>query len=398
MKNDFAIAAMLIAIEALVLLGSRSRLVSRVYNVLPSVFWIYLIPGLAAAAGLIHYDPQQKPEAPVFALSSELLLPAALVLLLLSVDLPALLRLGRTGMVIMLAGSVGIIVGGPLVILLLGHWMPPKIWLGLGALSACWIGGTANMVAVKEAVGTPNDIYSLMQIMDTVLSYSWMGLLVALSSLRRRFDHWNRSDGGLLEDLGRRMAGVQASAGRLTLRGLPVLFAVAAAGSAVAYHTAERLPAIPGFASLPSWRIILASVVGVLLSLTRLRRLEALGSTRLGYILLFFVLATFGAKADFSRIGEMPVLLLAGVIWLAIHGSILVLASRLLRTPMFLAATASQANVGGPVSAPVVAEAYLPGLASVGLLMAIVGAILGTFLGLLCTQLCYWAALVVGKA
>jgi uncharacterized membrane protein len=59
-----------------------------------------------------------------------------------------------------------------------------------------------------------------------------------------------------------------------------------------------------------------------------------------------------------------------------------------MKAPMFLVASASQANIGGVASAPVVAEVYRPGLASVGLLLAILGNILGTYMGIFCAQLC----------
>jgi uncharacterized membrane protein len=84
---------------------------------------------------------------------------------------------------------------------------------------------------------------------------------------------------------------------------------------------------------------------------------------------------------------DAPILIVAGFVWIAIHGAVLVGAGRLLRAPMSLIATASQANIGGPASAPVVAEAYHRGLAAVGLLMAVLGNIVGTYAGLVCSQI-----------
>ncbi len=396
MSDSLSIAAVLLAIEAGVLLSAEHRLLRRIFNFLPTVFWIYFLPGVVVAAGAIRPGAGLKT---LFSFSLDHLLPAALVLLLLSVDLPAILRLGWRALFMMLAGSGGILIGGPLVILLLGRWLPEKIWMGFGALSGSWIGGSANMVAVKEAIGTPESMYSLMVVVDTIVAYSWMGLVIALATVKRRYDRWTLCHPRLMDDLGRRTRDVSAGAALpLSLPGLAAVFAVAFIGSAVAWHVGCALPKIPNIANESTWRIIVASTLGIVLSFTPLRRLERFGATKAGYAMLFFVLACIGARADFSRFAEVPILLLAGAVWVLIHAGVLVAASRLVRAPMFLTATASQANIGGPASAPIVAEAYQPGLANVGLLMAILGNIIGTYLGLVCSRLCYWAAFVVGKA
>jgi uncharacterized membrane protein len=82
------------------------------------------------------------------------------------------------------------------------------------------------------------------------------------------------------------------------------------------------------------------------------------------------------------------VLIAAGLTIVAVHAVVILIGARLLRAPLFLVAAASQANIGGVASAPVVAEVYHPGLASVGLLLAILGNIVGTWLGIVCAQLC----------
>jgi len=133
--------------------------------------------------------------------------------------------------------------------------------------------------------------------------------------------------------------------------------------------------------------IILVTVIGIGLSFTKVRRLEDYGASRVGYALLYLVLARIGAKANLNAIGEFPYYIVMGVVWIGVHALFLILGSRLLKAPMFFAATASQANIGGTVSAPVVAAAYQPNLAVVGLLMAVLGGILGTFLALFGTGL-----------
>ena len=78
----------------------------------------------------------------------------------------------------------------------------------------------------------------------------------------------------------------------------------------------------------------------------------------------------------------------AGLAIVVIHAGFILAAARITKAPLFLAAAASQANIGGVASAPVVAEAYQPHLASVGLLLAVLGNIVGTYMGILAGQLC----------
>jgi uncharacterized membrane protein len=151
---------------------------------------------------------------------------------------------------------------------------------------------------------------------------------------------------------------------------------------------ARQLPLIPDLITSYTWTIMIVSLIGVLLSFSPVRNLERSGATRTGYDLLYFVLTAIGAKASVASIGSALVLIAAGMVIVAVHAAVLLAGARLMRAPMFLVAAASQANIGGVASAPVVAEVYHPGFASVGLLLAILGNIVGTWLGILCAQLC----------
>jgi len=163
-------------------------------------------------------------------------------------------------------------------------------------------------------------------------------------------------------------------------------------GTIVSLYIAGRMPVVNNLVNTMTWIIIIATVLGIALSFTPIRSLESAGSSKLGFAVLYFVLASIGARASFAHIAASPILLLAGVTWIAIHAVFLLIAGRLLRSPISLAAAASQAAIGGPASAPVVAGIYNPQLAPVGLLLAVLGNIVGTFLGLCCSYLCGLAA------
>lgn len=378
------ILALLLLIEAGVLLAAERQLLPRPLRLLPPLFWIYFLPTVASAISLI------PSRSPVYGATIAHLLPASLVLLFLSVDVPAILRLGPLALGTMAASTAGIFLGAPVVLWLLGRWLPADAWSGLGALSASWMGGSANMVAVKASIDTPDAVFAQMVVVDVVAAYAWMALLMGLVRCQGQFDRWNRSRTGLLARLSR---GAMPAAGdpdtqAFPLRHLVSLALVGAGGAVLARGAALLLPELPGVVSFFTWTVLVASAVGISLSFTAARRLEAQGASRLGHALLYLVLTCIGAQADLAALTQAPLFVLAGVLWLALHGLLLLLAGRLLRAPLFLLATASQANVGGPVSAPVVAAAYQPGLAGVGLLLAVLGNVGGTYLGILCSLLC----------
>jgi uncharacterized membrane protein len=381
--NPILIIVVLISIEAIVLTLSRHQRTRRYFDLLPAVFWIYFLPMLAATFGLI------TAKSPVYGLITAWLLPASLVLLLLPVDMKAILRLGPTALAMFFIGAAGIIAGAVLSFSLFKPLIGGEFWSGFGALSASWTGGSANMIAVKEALSVPDAVFAPMVIVDTVVPYLWMGFMIAMVGLQPAFDRWNRSDRTLLDHFGEQAVKHLATSGsRRTARGILLALGVAVAGGGVAQLIARQLPQIPDMVTTYTWTIMVVTLIGILLSFSPLRALERSGATRTGYDLLYFVLTAIGAKASVASIGSALVLIAAGLLIVAVHAVVMLIGARLLRAPLFLVAAASQANIGGVASAPVVAEVYHPGLASVGLLLAILGNIVGTWLGIVCAQLC----------
>ncbi|MFB3925760.1 MAG: DUF819 domain-containing protein [Syntrophales bacterium] len=380
--DDFAVVSILLAIEAFVLVTADMRQCRRFYSFLPPMFWIYFLPMLVASAGIIPHESR------VYTFISSYFLPASLVLLLICVDIRAILRLGVVALVMMFAGSAGIIIGGPIALMIYKPWLPEGIWSGFGALSGSWIGGSANMIAIKEGIGTPDHIFFPMIVLDTIVSYSWMGLVIAFAYFQKKYDTWNRSRRVLIDELNNRISDQKNASRAIDVKSIVLLFSVAFIVSQLSSVLGRSLPEVKNVISSYTWTIIIVSLAGISLSVTRLRRLESAGASKVGYGMLYFVLASIGVRGNIFQLTSMPVLIMAGLTWLSIHAAILVAVSRLIRAPMFFVAVSSQANVGGPVSAPVVAEIYQPGFASVGVLMAVVGNITGTFLGIFCAQLC----------
>lgn len=381
--NKFILILILLSIEILVICVSGHKKFKKYFKFIPSVFWIYFLPMLFSAAGIIDS------KSPVFQALSEYLLPAALLLLLLTSDIASICKCGRTALIMMFAGSLGIMIGTPLVFFLFKNFVGTRFWSGFGALSASWIGGSANMIAVKEAIGTPEQVFLPMVVVDTVVPYVWMGILVGLAGMQHLFDKWNRSDCTIIDELVCKSSSMQLPKDQgLRFQTTLLIAAVGVLGVMVSRFVARLLPEIKDIVSFNAWTIIVISALGVLLSLTAARKLEKSGASKIGYFILYFVLASIGARAGVVNVGPVLVLIIAGFLIVFFHASVLFLTARIIRAPLFLAAVASQANIGGVASAPIIATIYRPGLASIGLLLAVCGNITGTYLGIITSQFC----------
>ncbi len=379
------VLAFLILIIGLVYwLSSKPRL-TKFFRFFTPVLWIYFLPMLATTIGVI------PAESPVYNWIRRHLLPAALILLLLSANLPTIARLGGKAMLTMLAGTFGVVIGGSIVVFLFKHSLPEGTWKGLAALSGSWIGGSHNLVAISESVSTPEALLGPIIVVDTVVGYSWMGIVIALSIFQDRFDRWAGVDRSVIDEINLRMMEInQAMRRPIMFTDLSLMMTLAFGGGCLCLELGQKLPQLGEVITSFAWTVILVTTLGLVFSFTPLSQLEYAGATHLGNFFLFLLLASIGARADLKAIFDVPLFFLAGIVWIAIHVTCLFIAGKLLKSPMFMIATASQANIGGPVTAPIVASVYQSSMAPVGLLMAVLGSILGIYAGLLCAQLCYW--------
>lgn len=383
-----AVAAVLAGTLAAVLGLSRVPALQRLFGVLPAVIWAYFVPMLLTTAGVL---PSASAAYDWF---SYALLPLALFLLMLTIDLPAIFSLGWKALAMMLVGTAGIILGGPLAYAAVGPFLgDPEAWKGFAALSGSWIGGTANMVAIQESVGL-DDLGPII-VVDTVVGYGWMGILLFLSAYQARFDRWTRADTRAIEQANATLARIDQTRRPASIETLGMILGVGFAAAVASRFVGDALPPLgtPTIVSHGTWAVLVAVTAGLALSFTPLRRLEPDGASRVGYVALYLLLTSIGAQADLAAVLDAPFYLLGGVIWLSVHIALLMLAAKLLRAPLFFVATGSMANVGGAASAPVVAGVYHPAMAPVGLLMAVAGYVLGIYGALLCAWL---LALVAG--
>jgi uncharacterized membrane protein len=350
------------------------------FTVIPPLIFAYFVPTVSTALGITPIA------SPAYDWIIRFLLPVALFLLVITIDLPALAKMGWMALVMMLAGTAGIIIGGPVAFLAVGHWLPDQAWTGLAALSGSWIGGAANMMAIAQSVGTPDSILGPIIVVDTAVGYGWMGVLLFLSAFQHRFDRWSGANTTAIEETNAHLSELQSHRHPIEVRDLAITLGLAFAAAVAAVYAGQRMPDLgdPTIISKTTWAVLFVVTGALALSLTPVRKLEEAGASKLGFMALYFLIAAIGARADLHAVLQTPMYLVAGLIWMAVHIAVLFGVARLVRAPLFFIATGSMANIGGAASAPIVAGVYHPALAPVGVLMGVSGYILGIYGALGC--------------
>jgi len=394
-QDPMFVLAVLLAALALLFAADRHPVGRRIFGVVPLLVFAYFVPALLSNLGVIPAD------SPLYGFVKRWLLPASLVLLTLSVDVPAILRLGRPAVILFLTGTATVVIGGPLAYLALGWFVPESVgaqaWKGLAALAGSWIGGGANFVAIGASVGASDATLGMMVVVDVAVANVWMAVLLWMAGREKKMDEAIGADRAALDEVREKVERFQAEVARPTnLPDLLAMVAVAFGAAAVAHAAARVLPEIGSVVSSFTWVVVIVTTVGLVASFTPLRRLEGSGASRVGSVLLYLLVAVIGAGADFRRVADAPALVAVAALWIAFHAVVLLAVRRRIRAPIFFAAVGSQANIGGAASAPIVAAAFHPALAPVGILLAVAGYVLGTYAALVAAFLLELVHGVVG--
>ena len=399
-KNDAIVFGILMGILSFVFVTSNSNHPhwKKFYKYFPALLLCYFIPSVFNSLGIISGK-----DSNLYFVASRYLLPASLVLLTISVDLPAIKRLGSKAVIMFFTGTVGIVLGGPLSILLasmiapdlVGGQGPEAVWRGFATVAGSWIGGGANQAAMKEIFDVGDSLFSAMIAIDVIVANIWMALLLYGTGIDDKINKWFDADVSSIDDLKLRMEQYKEQIMRIpetndTMRVLAIGFGI----TGIAHLGADTIaPAIKNAApelarfSLTSgffWLIVISTTFAILLSFTKLRELEGVGASRIGSIFIYILVATIGMKMDILSIFDNPSLFIIGLIWMTIHAILLIIVAKIIKAPFFFLAVGSKANVGGAASAPILASAFHPSLAPVGVLLAVMGYAIGTYGAWLC--------------
>ncbi|MFT7900574.1 DUF819 family protein [Tenacibaculum ascidiaceicola] len=391
------------------------------YKIVPGLFMAYFIPAIFTTLGVISPEWETtsaagevvKNKSQLYYVSSRFLLPAALVLMTLSIDLRAIFNLGSKALIMFFTGTVGIVIGGPIAILLISAFSPETVggagfdavWRGLSTLAGSWIGGGANQTAMLEIYKYNPAKYGGMVFVDIVVANIWMAIILIGIGKKDKIDKWLKADTSAIEDLKQRVSNFTQSVKRTpTLTDFIIMLAIAFGTVGFGHFAGAYLSDI--FASITAsmesqtwrnifsflgsnffWLISISTIAAVILSFTKAKNYEGAGASKIGSIFIYVLVATIGMKMDLTLIFDNVGLIAIGLVWMAIHAGLLILVAKLIRAPYFFLAVGSQANVGGAASAPIVAQAFHPSLATVGVLLAVFGYAIGTVGAILCTIL-----------
>ena len=406
--NDAIVLGLLMISLGFVFLTSsrKSGFWKKFYSVVPALLMCYLIPAIFNSLGIISDSTSA-----LYTVASQYFLPAALVLMTLSIDLKAIFNLGPKALIMFFTGTIGIIIGGPIAILIIsaispetvGGVGPDAIWRGLSTLAGSWIGGGANQAAMLEIYEYNPEKYGGMVLVDIVVANIWMALLLMGIGKSDKIDNWLKADTTAITQLKDKVSAYAASITRNpSLADFIVMLAIGFGAVGIAHWGANGIAdflranfdaindtksALASFSSEFFWMITIATCIGILLSFTRFKSYEGAGASKIGSIFIFFLVATIGMKMDLTMVFDNPGLIAIGLVWMTIHAVLLIVVAKMIRAPYFFLAVGSQANVGGAASAPVVAAAFHPSLATVGVLLAVFGYVIGTYGAILSTIL-----------
>lgn len=389
------------------------------YVIFPSLLMCYLLPSVFSSLNIISpewiildengkkiLNESGKPtteKSSIYFIASRFLLPAALVLMTLSIDLKAMFKLGPKALIMFFTGTVGVIIGGPIAILIVSIFSPETVggagfdavWRGLSTLAGSWIGGGANQAAMLEVYKYNQNKYGAMVLVDIVVANIWMAVLLFGIGRKETIDKWFKADNSSIEELKNRVSTYAASVTRNpTLADLMIILGIAftAVGlshwgsNSISDFLKANVEAVNDPTSFVStfgdrffWMVTFATLLGILFSFTKLKQYEGAGASKIGSVFIYILVASIGMKMDLGSVLSNPGLLIVGLIWMSIHVLLLVIVGKLIRAPFFFLAVGSKANIGGAASAPIIASAFHPSLASVGVLLAVFGYVIGTY-------------------
>lgn len=493
--NDAVVLGLLLTTLAAIFYTSSHPSFSKLYKYVPALLLCYFIPAFYNSSGLVDGEASA-----LYGVASRYLLPASLVLLCLSIDLKGILGLGPKALIMFFTATFGIVIGGPVALLLVAQLQPQllkadatllnamesgtearvllgsdnsvaqgdvllwndvlkmrvdsvynsgsggesafqtdvllrmegttdgllptleagsvvrnmnsEFWRGLSTIAGSWIGGGANQTALKEISDTPTTQFSAMVIVDVFVANLWMAFLLIGAGMTVALDRKLKADSSSIEILKKRVEDYQNSISRTaSFTDLGIIVAIGFGGVALAHLLADTIAPlfersfaaakaanpdsiVTYLSSLESkffWIIIGATIVGIALSFTKAKTYEGAGASKIGSVLLYVLVATIGMKMNlvdlYHNWNKYWAVILIGIIWMFTHITVLLIVAKIIRAPFFFVAVGSQANVGGAASAPIVASAFSPVLAPVGVLLAVLGYAVGTVAAIVCMEM-----------
>jgi uncharacterized membrane protein len=412
--NDAVVLGLLAVTLAGIFYAASLPQFKKFFTFVPSLLLCYFLPAAFNSLGIVDGEASN-----LYFVASRYLLPASLVLLCLSIDLKGIYNLGPKALIMFFAATIGIVIGGPIALWTVGQFnpevfggdSPEAMWRGLSTVAGSWIGGGANQAALKEISETMDQQFSIMLIVDVFVANLWMPFLLYGASRTEAIDKWLKADSSAVNELKAKVEEYSASIARIpSFTDLMVVVGIAFGCVAISHIVADTASVgiqdwfsgilatnpdsfVQFLSSLEKgffWIVVVATILGVALSFTKASKYEGAGASKMGSLFLYILVATIGMKMDVAALIEnwatYSSAIIIGLIWMLVHIIVLVIVARVIKAPFFFVAVGSQANVGGAASAPIVASAFSPALAPVGILLAVLGYAVGTVAAIVCME------------
>ncbi|MEA3418776.1 MAG: DUF819 family protein [Campylobacterota bacterium] len=374
-ETGFSYLALLIFLSSLIVYGEK-RYQLKLFHYLPAIVIIYFVVMLLSTFGV--WQKNSEITATYKTVKSNIL-PAMIFLMLLHADLRKIMKLGRKMLLTFFLASLSIAVGFIGMFTLFHTFFEADAWRAFAALSGSWMGGTANMVAIQGALNVPDAKMGYALLIDSIDYAIWVMILLMLVPFAHRFNRWSKADSSAIDEVGEKLSAAQGKE-PMTFHSLFLLLGISLIISALSQSLASLLP-VSDFVTIGTWVVILATIAGTIFAMTPLSRVA--GSVELGNIFLYIIVALIASRANFAELTEAPLYIIAGFVIIVIHAILMIFFAKLFKLDLFSLGVASLANIGGVASAPILAGAYSQALIPIGVLMAMMGYILGTFGGLM---------------
>ncbi len=362
---------------ALTIVYTEKKTQAKLFEYLPSIVVIYFVVMLFSTFGL-----WQKSDSvtEVYKTVKSNLLPAMIFLMLLSADMREIFKLGKKMLLTFFLASFSIALGFIGMFTLFHTYFGEESWKPFAALSGSWMGGTANMVAIQGALNLPDSAMGYTLLIDSIDYAIWVMILLALVPLAKKFNLWSKADTSVIDEVGERLALKEENKKPISFISISILILASIIVSLFAQYTAAFLPTT-SFLTITTWIVIIATLAGIIFAMTPLAKLS--GASTLANMMLYLIVALIASRANFAELTEAPLYIFAGFVIIAIHVFIMVICAKIFKLDLFSLGVASLANIGGVASAPILASAYSKALIPIGVLMAMMGYIVGTFGGLM---------------
>lgn len=389
-QNELSILLFLIVLIAGIFYLSNVQLrpFKFVFQIIPPLLFCYFLPSILVELGVIDVSNTDLNNS-----LSKVLLPFCIFYFTLGLPIKKLKTLGNRFLIVFLAGSLGVIIGGP-ISLWLSHLIFPESfdsasYKGMSTIAGSWIGGTANQMALNTIFSPTSNEFAKAVTVDVFFGELWLTLLLFLIPFQHQINRLMKSNITLESDFldlnepkGEKLFSFNHL---IYILGLGFFMSQLSVVLGSYFHqlilnNLANSPVLE-FLNKSFWTFLISTVLGLSLGLTKVSKSYDMGGDVVSSVFLYLIIASIGLKISLGHLFSTPILLFTGFIWISIHGLAIFAAGKFTKSPYHYMAIASQANVGGIASASVISTAISPKLTPFGVILALLGYAIGTYGG-----------------